>query len=144
MGYLSSVSSSPSSNIALTRFLTGVATIHGAISISGSQLLFFKITFFVLTVVGTIWLVTIGAILFSMQALNTHTIPTETIANGSVFMSILCLALIINVAIIFPALLLLQPLRLWRVLRAEKQAVTPRQRFRGMYTSAFYVQTFIN
>ncbi|KAF8910016.1 hypothetical protein CPB84DRAFT_1764373 [Gymnopilus junonius] len=114
-----------------------VATIHGSISISGNQLLVFKITFFVLTVVGTIWLVAIGAILFSMQALNTHTAPTETIANGSVFMSILCLALIINVAIIFPALLLLQPLRLWRVLRAEKQAVTPRQRFRAVYPRTY-------
>ena len=113
--------------------LAGVATIHGSISVSGNQLLIFKITFFVLTAVGTIWLVAIGAILFSMQALNTSAMSTETISNGSVFMSILCLALIINVAIIFPALLLLQPLRLWRVLRAEKQAMTPRQRFRGVY-----------
>jgi len=47
-------------------------------------------------------------------------------------MSILALALVLNVAIIFPACLLLQPFRLWRVLRAEKQAVTPRQRFRGI------------
>lgn len=46
-------------------------------------------------------------------------------------MSILALSIVVNVAIIFPALLLLQPFRLWRVIRTERQAVTPRQRFRG-------------
>ncbi|KDR85603.1 hypothetical protein GALMADRAFT_53945 [Galerina marginata CBS 339.88] len=114
-----------------------VATVHGSVSISGNQLLIFKITFFVLTAVGTLWLVAIGAILFSMQALNTDASPTKSIANGSVYMSVLCLALVVNVAIIFPAFLLLQPLRLWRVIRAEKQALTPRQRFRAVYPRTY-------
>jgi len=112
---------------------TGVASVHGSISVSGNQLLIFKITFFVLTAVGTLWLVAIGAILFSMQALSTNTHSTRSVATGAVYMSVLALALIINVAIIFPACLLLQPLRLWRIIRAEKAAVTPRQRFRGMF-----------
>lgn len=73
----------------------------------------------------------IGAVLFSMQAFNTGTDPTLSLSNGAVYMSILALALIINVAIILPGCLLLQPLRLWRVIRAEKAAITPRQRFRG-------------
>jgi calcium permeable stress-gated cation channel len=46
-------------------------------------------------------------------------------------MSILALSIVISLAVISPALLLLQPVRLWRVLRAERQALTPRQRFRG-------------
>lgn len=67
-----------------------------------------------------------------MQALNTDSNTTTSVANGAVYMSILALALVLNVAIIFPACLVLQPLRLWRVIRAEKHAVTPRQRFRGI------------
>ncbi|KIM47616.1 hypothetical protein M413DRAFT_439287 [Hebeloma cylindrosporum] len=114
-----------------------VAAIHGSVSISGNQLLIFKITFFVLTAVGALWLIAIGAILFSMQALNTDSKPTMSVANGAVYMSILALALILNVAIIFPACLVLQPFRLWRVIRAEKHAVTPRQRFRAVYPRTY-------
>ena len=112
---------------------SGVTTIHGSVSVSGNQLLIFKITFFVLTGVGALWLIAIGAILFSIQGISTNTEPTISVSNGAVYMSVLALALIINVAIIMPATLLLQPIRLWRVIRAEKAAVTPRQRFRGMY-----------
>jgi hypothetical protein len=115
-------------------YFIGVVTVHGSVSISGNQLLIFKVTFFVLTAVGAVWLVAIGAVLFSAQAISTNTKPTISLANGAVYMSILALALIINVAIIFPACLLLQPIRLWHVIRAEKQAVTPRQRFRGVFS----------
>lgn len=116
-------------------YFVGVATVHGTVSVSGNQLLIFKITFFVLTAVSALWLVVIGAVLFSAQAISTNTKPAISLSNGAVYMSILALALIINVAIIFPACLLLQPIRLWRVIRAEKQAVTPRQRFRGVFFS---------
>lgn len=67
-----------------------------------------------------------------MQALSTNSNPTTSVANGAVYISILALSLVLNVAIIFPACLVLQPFRLWRVIRAEKHAVTPRQRFRGI------------
>jgi hypothetical protein len=67
-----------------------------------------------------------------MQALSTNSKATTSVANGAVYMSILALALVLNVAIISPACLLLQPFRLWHVIRAEGQAVTPRQRFRGI------------
>lgn len=120
------------------RFLTqtvlkGVATIHGSISVSGNQFFVFKITFFVLTMVVTVWLVAIGAILFSMRPLSANSGSAESIANGSIYMAVLCLAIIFNIAIIVPACLLLQPFRLWRVVRAERQAITPRQRFRGTF-----------
>ena len=114
--------------------LKGVATIHGSISVSGNQFFVFKITFYVLTIVVTIWLVAIGAILFSMRALSTSNGSAESIASGSIYMAVLCLAIIFNIAIIVPACLLLQPFRLWRVVRAEKQAITPRQRFRGTFS----------
>jgi len=73
----------------------------------------------------------VGALLFAMQAFSTGDTPSQSVASGSVYMAALALTIIIQIAIIFPAILLLQPLRLWRVVRAEKQAVTPRQRFRG-------------
>ncbi|PPQ90938.1 hypothetical protein CVT25_008249 [Psilocybe cyanescens] len=114
-----------------------VAKIHGSVSISGNQLLIFKISFFILTGIGAVWLVAIGAVLFSMQAFNTDINTTKTLATGSVYMSVLALAIVINVAIILPALLMLQPIRLWRVLRAEKQALTPRQRFRAVYPRTY-------
>jgi hypothetical protein len=111
--------------------LQGVANIHGSISVSGNQFFVFKITFFVLAIVVTIWLIVIGAILFSMRTLSSNSGSAGSVASGSVYMAVLCLAIIFNIAIIVPACLLLQPFRLWRVLRAEKQAITPRQRFRG-------------
>ncbi|KAF9486350.1 hypothetical protein BDN70DRAFT_902505 [Pholiota conissans] len=114
-----------------------VATVQGSVSVSGNQLLIFKITFYVLTAIGSVWLIAIGAVLFSAQAIGSDTNPTTSLANGAVYMSILALALVINVAIVFPACLLLQPIRLWRVLRAEKQAITPRQRFRAIYPRTY-------
>ena len=71
-----------------------------------------------------------------MRALSTNSGSAKSIASGSIYISVLALALIFNVAIIFPACLLLQPFRLWRVIRAEKQAITPRQRFRGTHPKA--------
>ena len=121
-----------SSFFSVIEHFAGVATIHGSVSISANQLLIFKVTFFVLTAAGALWLIAIGAILFSMQALSTNTNPTTSVANGAVYMSVLALSLVLNVAIIFPACLVLQPFRLWHVIRAEKHAVTPRQRFRGI------------
>lgn len=111
----------------------GSTKIYGSTSISGNQLFIFKITFFVLTALGTIWLIAVGALLFAMQAFSSSHGETKSIATGAIYMSVLVLAVILNVAIIFPALLMLQPFRLLHVLRAEKQAVTPRQRFRGTF-----------
>ena len=93
----------------------------------------FKVTFFVLTVVGTLWTLAIGAILFSMQAIDNNTGITRSLASGAMYMSTFILALILNVAVIIPACLVLQPFQLWAVVRAEKHAITPRQNFRGMY-----------
>lgn len=103
---------------------------HGSISISGNQILIFKITSCILTG-ASMWIICVGAFLYSMHAFSDESGVSRSIANGSVRMGILALAVVIGLAIMFPALLLLQPFRLWRVLRAEHEALTPRQRFRG-------------
>ncbi|KAJ7353567.1 hypothetical protein DFH08DRAFT_956621 [Mycena albidolilacea] len=83
--------------------------VRSSVSVSGTQLFLFQTMFYVL--VGTaIWLIKVG------------------VASGAIYMVILALSVVVTCAIIFPGLLLLQPTRLWNVLRAEKSAVTPRQR----------------
>ncbi|KAJ6468959.1 hypothetical protein DFH09DRAFT_1344990 [Mycena vulgaris] len=110
------------------------AHIRGSVSVSGGQLFVFQAMFYILVGIGAIWLVTVGALIYTLQAFNSSPDSrSETVANGSIYMSILALSLVITVAIVFPGLLLLQPVRLWHVLRAEKRAVTPRQRFRATY-----------
>lgn len=103
-----------------------------AVSISALELTSFKITFWVITLIGFLMLTAIGSILFAIGAFSRSTQRSATVANGSVYMSALMLAIVINLAIIAPGLLVLQPLRLWRTTRAERNAVTPRHRFRGM------------
>ena len=88
--------------------------------------------FWVFTAVACVWLFAVGAVLFSMRALSTNSGVTRSLANGAIYMSAFAMVLVLNVAIIFPGLLLLQPIRLWKIVRAERAAVTPRQRFRGM------------
>lgn len=100
-------------------------------SVSANQLIIFKTAFYLLTFIAAIWLTAAGAILYAFGALSTNTSRAKTISDGAIYISVLLLAIVINVAIISPALLMLQPLRLRRVLRNEKEAVTPRQRFRG-------------
>ena len=100
-------------------------------SVSANQLIIFKTAFYLLTFIAAIWLTAVGAILYAFGALSTNTSRAKTISDGAIYIPVLLLAIVINVAIISPALLMLQPLRLRRVLRNEKEAVTPRQRFRG-------------
>src|ERR1700733_12087580 len=114
--------------------ITGATNLSGTVSISSGQLVDFKTTFFILAAVAAIWLIAVGALLFAIQAFNAGGPTSKTIANGSIYMSALAMVIVINVAIIFPALLLLQPFHLWHVRRAEKEAVTPRQTFRGERT----------
>jgi hypothetical protein len=111
--------------------IAGATTLRGAVSISSGQLLVFKATFFILSAVAAIWLITVGALLFAVQAFNSGGSTSKAVANGSIYMSAFAMVIVINVAVIFPALLLLQPFHLWHVRRAEKEAVTPRQTFRG-------------
>lgn len=109
----------------------GVTTVHGASSISGTQLLAFKATFNILVLIASIFLIGVGAVLFALGAYSRKYGETATIADGAVYIAVLVLAMVLNVGVIVPGLLVLQPLRLLRLLREERRAVTPRQRFRG-------------
>ena len=101
----------------------------------------FKTTFVVLAVMGGVWLTAIGAVLYSVNANDGR---SKSLADGSIFMTVLALALIINVAIVAPGLLMLQPFRLWRVVRNERRAITPRQRFRGRLSPSFCGSSFLS
>ncbi|KAI0347698.1 hypothetical protein BDW22DRAFT_1479635 [Trametopsis cervina] len=106
-------------------------------SLSGLQLDVFKTVFYILAVLGSVWLFTVGAVLFAFGALSTSTNESPVVADGAVYMSAFAMIVLVNLAIIIPALLMLQPVRLWRVLREEKAAVTPRQRFRAVYPRSY-------
>ncbi|TBU34797.1 hypothetical protein BD311DRAFT_650048 [Dichomitus squalens] len=110
---------------------------NSSVSLSGSQLLMFKTMFWVFTLVVGVWLMVTGAVVFSLDALSTNSGVSTSIANGAIYMSAFAMALVLNVAIVFPGLLLLQPIRLWKVVRAERTAVTPRQRFRAVYPRTY-------
>jgi hypothetical protein len=113
-----------------------IARFSGHISVSGSQITAFRTTFIVLTVMGAVWLTAIGAVLYAVNAFQDGG-AGKSVADGSILMTVLALALIINVAIVAPGLLMLQPFRLWRVVRNERRAITPRQRFRGRSSPSF-------
>ncbi|THH13010.1 hypothetical protein EW146_g7167 [Bondarzewia mesenterica] len=107
------------------------------VSVSANQLVIFKTVFYLFGAIASIWLIAAGAVLFAFDALSTSTRRTQTISDGAIYISVLLLAIVINVAIISPALLMLQPFRLHRALRMEKEAVTPRQRFRAVYPRTY-------
>lgn len=107
------------------------AKFTGAASVSATRLRAFKATFYVLTFVATIWIVAVGAVIFGLEAIDRSQARTSTIANGSTYIAVLLLVLVLNAAVIAPGLQMLQPLRLWKVHRAQKRAITPRQYFRG-------------
>ncbi|KAI0639520.1 hypothetical protein C8Q77DRAFT_1043851 [Trametes polyzona] len=107
------------------------------VSVSGSQLIMFKTMFYILLGVGGVWMFTTGAILFALSAFSNDSAESQSVANGAIYMSAFALVLVLNVAIIFPGLLMLQPIRLWKVVRAERAAVTPRQRFRAVYPGTY-------
>ena len=108
------------------------ARLVGTISISAGQLVVIKAMFYLIVCVAVLGLIVAGALLFAFGALSDGTRVSKTVADGSIYIAILVLAILINIAITSPALLMLQPLHLRHVLRAERTARTPRQRFRGM------------
>ncbi|KAK0198749.1 hypothetical protein F5146DRAFT_918927 [Armillaria mellea] len=109
----------------------------GQFHTQGGQFMTFKITFYILVSVATIWILTIGALLFALQAFSNDLNKATTVAKGSVYMTVFALSIILQIAIIFPGLLLLQPLRLWRLMRNERHAITPRQHFRALYPQPY-------
>ncbi|KAF9229033.1 hypothetical protein BS17DRAFT_688271 [Gyrodon lividus] len=102
-------------------------------SVSAVQFLTLKIICTILTFAVAIWIIAVGALVFAMEAFSDGVELTKTIATGSVYTGAFALLIVVIVAVIVPGLLLLQPFRLWAVLRSEKYAFTPRERFRAVY-----------
>ena len=102
----------------------------------------FKAAFYVLAVLGSVWLFTVGSVLFAFDAFSRKIDASPNVANGAIYLSSFAMAILLTIAIIFPALLMLQPVRLWHVLNDEKDAITPRQRFRGEFCCLSSIREF--
>lgn len=109
----------------------GAITWSASVSVSGVRVLTVKLMFYTLAIVVAAFTITVGALLFALEAFSLGDEIAKTVSTGCVYMGAFAFVLIINVAVIYPGLMLLQPFRLWRVLLSERDAVTPRQRFRG-------------
>lgn len=108
----------------------------GSISYSSAQLSLMKAIFRLLTFVATAWFIAVGACVFSIQVLG-HGGASKTVstANGAIYFAAFLVAMVLTVSTIAPALLALQPQRIYSVFNAYRDAITPRQRFRGMYVT---------
>jgi len=82
------------------------------------------------------WIVSVGAVIFSLNSLDVGTLETQTISDGTVYVAGFLMVLMMNAAIIAPALQLLRPLRLAKTISRERRAITPRQHFRGKFSAS--------
>ena len=84
---------------------------------------------------------TIAALEFATQGLAEDLQPSRSVGDGAAYYSESSLSMgltlawfafvvLLNMAIIVPGLLLLQPIRLLRYLSQRRSAITPRQKFR--------------
>lgn len=78
------------------------------------------------------WLVICGSVIFSIESFATGLHRTQAVADGLLYFIPFLIVLTLALTVIFPALWLIQPLRLARLLKRRKFTVTPRQRFRSM------------
>lgn len=104
---------------------------RGTVSVSAGQLIVFKVVFWILTLAAGVFLVLVGALLFAAPDFDTGVSAWQAVADGSIYISTLVMLICTSMAVVFPALLMLQPLRLLSLRRAESEALTPRQNFRG-------------
>ena len=95
------------------------------------QLAEFKALFAVLVIICGVWIVVAGGLIFATDAFATTSARPATVSDGTIYIAILLMLITMNLAIISPGLLMLQPVRLWKSHRAQKKAITPRQKFRG-------------
>ena len=113
------------------------ASHSGAVSVTVVRIKAFKAVFWVIVIVAGMWLVAAGSLLFGAGALDRQQGASTSVANGSIASALFLLLIIINVAIIVPGLLLLQPIRLWKMYKHKRRAITPRQEFRAIYPKIY-------
>src|SRR5258708_17060611 len=92
-----------------------------------------KGTFYITVVVAGAWLVGVSSILFSINSFKNDSGQPRSVSRGAIYIATFCMCLGLVAAFIGPGLLLLQPVRLLRVIGAQWRAITPRQTFRGKY-----------
>lgn len=95
-----------------------------------------------LTIVSAVWFIAVAAVIFSAQAFSDGQQRSQTVAIGAIYFSAFLMAMVLTVMTICPALLVLQPLRLLKVLHAYRDSITPRQRFRGMFSTNLTISGF--
>ncbi|KAF8321602.1 hypothetical protein DL93DRAFT_2072348 [Clavulina sp. PMI_390] len=113
------------------------AHLSGAVSNSQTRITAFKATFVVLVAVAGIWMIGLGAVLYSLESFSAGAQETTTVAEGAIYAAAFVLILGLNMAFIAPGLLMLQPTRLLRVTIGQWKALTPRQHFRALYPRAY-------
>ncbi|KAG9015185.1 hypothetical protein FRB94_004304 [Tulasnella sp. JGI-2019a] len=109
----------------------------GKPSVATTRLAEFEAIFTVLVVICGVLLVVIGGILFATSALANGSAQGTTVAEGAVYIAILMMLIMFNLAIIAPGLLLLKPVRLWKLIRQQRKSITPRQNFRAIYPGSY-------
>ncbi|QRW26899.1 hypothetical protein RhiXN_01494 [Rhizoctonia solani] len=97
----------------------------------------FKATFYVLTFVATVWIIAAGALIFGVGAFGADSQRSRTVADGTTYIAVLLMVIVLNAAVIAPGLQMLQPIRFWKIYWAKQKAITPRQRFRALYPASF-------
>ncbi|KAF9519867.1 hypothetical protein BS47DRAFT_1357887 [Hydnum rufescens UP504] len=106
----------------LLGFIHYFSRFSGSVSHSDNRTMELKAAFYAITLIGGAWLIGISAILFGLQAFSTGSDQATTVSEGVVYIAGFILALVIS-AFIVPGLLLLQPIRLWRIISAKRKAL---------------------
>ncbi|EIW71693.1 hypothetical protein TREMEDRAFT_60613 [Tremella mesenterica DSM 1558] len=96
----------------------------------------FKGTFYLL-LWSVIWLVTVASLEYSVQGFVSHVQEGRTVGDGAIFSTWFIFVLLLDVAIIVPAIYLLRPYQLIRYLSKRRSARTPREKFRLNLPSSF-------
>ncbi|CAE6437914.1 unnamed protein product [Rhizoctonia solani] len=109
----------------------------GPASVSAEKLRAFKATFYVLTFVATVWIIAAGALIFGVGAFGADSQRSRTVADGTTYIAVILMVIVLNAAVIAPGLQMLQPIRFWKIYWAKQKAITPRQRFRALYPASF-------
>ncbi|ORX33503.1 hypothetical protein BD324DRAFT_658318 [Kockovaella imperatae] len=101
------------------------------------EALCFKATFYLLLFTTLFWLITVAALEFAVQSLVLEVQSARFVGDGAIFSTWFVFIILLNIAVIVPALYLLQPKRLWNFFCSRRRTTTPRQRFRRTAPPSF-------
>ncbi|GJJ09404.1 hypothetical protein Clacol_003626 [Clathrus columnatus] len=102
----------------------------GIVSASLAYVKGFKATFIFLNATYGFWLVACGSVIFSLESFAVGVHRTQAVADGILYFASFLIVLTFALAMIYPALWIIQPMRLAQFYRRKNFTLTPRQRFR--------------